>query len=64
MLNLSLKICLLHGNLDIWVKEAKNLPNKDKFHRILVYMLSKLCWKIGSYWSKDDLSSSCLLVKR
>lgn len=24
-----LKVMLLHGNLDIWVKEAKNLPNMD-----------------------------------
>ncbi|KAH9721670.1 phospholipase D gamma 1 [Citrus sinensis] len=25
----SLKVLLLHGNLDVWVKEAKNLPNMD-----------------------------------
>ncbi|KAK2974525.1 LOW QUALITY PROTEIN: hypothetical protein RJ640_002430 [Escallonia rubra] len=25
------KALLLHGNFDIWVKEAKNLPNKDLF---------------------------------
>lgn len=24
-----LKVILLHGNMDIWVKEAKNLPNMD-----------------------------------
>ncbi|KAG2331497.1 hypothetical protein Bca52824_002677 [Brassica carinata] len=27
----SLRVVLLHGNLDIWVKEAKNLPNMDRF---------------------------------
>ncbi|KAH7848168.1 hypothetical protein Vadar_034588 [Vaccinium darrowii] len=31
--NASLKVFLLHGNLDIWVKEAKNLPNMLDFHR-------------------------------
>lgn len=31
----SLKVLLLHGNLDIWVKEAKNLPNMDLFHKKL-----------------------------
>ncbi|KAJ4905801.1 Phospholipase D gamma 1 [Raphanus sativus] len=29
----SLRVVLLHGNLDIWVKEAKNLPNTDRFQR-------------------------------
>ncbi|WZZ41285.1 hypothetical protein YC2023_037544 [Brassica napus] len=31
--NASLRVVLLHGNLDIWVKEAKNLPNMDRFRR-------------------------------
>ncbi|XP_010272594.1 PREDICTED: phospholipase D beta 1-like [Nelumbo nucifera] len=31
----SLKVLLLHGNLDIWVCEARNLPNMDKFHKSL-----------------------------
>ncbi|XP_052192691.1 phospholipase D beta 2-like [Diospyros lotus] len=31
----SLKVLLLHGNLDIWVYEAKNLPNMDMFHKTL-----------------------------
>ena len=31
----SLEVLLLHGNLDIWVKEAKNLPNMDMFHKNL-----------------------------
>jgi phospholipase D1/2 len=37
----SLEVLLLHGNLDIWVKEAKNLPNKDMFHKNLRDMLRK-----------------------
>ncbi|ANM67843.1 phospholipase D gamma 3 [Arabidopsis thaliana] len=32
----SLRVELLHGNLDIWVKEAKHLPNMDGFHNTLV----------------------------
>ncbi|GJZ05954.1 phospholipase D beta 1-like protein [Tanacetum coccineum] len=31
----SSKVVLLHGNLDIWVKEAKSLPNMDMFHNTL-----------------------------
>ncbi|GFZ01245.1 phospholipase D beta 1 [Actinidia rufa] len=40
--NASLKVLLLHGNLDIWVKEAKNLPNMDGFHNSLAGMFKKL----------------------
>ncbi|KAG8374830.1 hypothetical protein BUALT_Bualt10G0036300 [Buddleja alternifolia] len=29
----SLRVMLLHGNLDIWVKSAKNLPNMDLLHK-------------------------------
>ncbi|KAK7252644.1 hypothetical protein RIF29_36735 [Crotalaria pallida] len=29
----SLTILLLHGNLDIWINQAKNLPNMDLFHK-------------------------------
>lgn len=38
----SLKVFLLHGNLDIWVKEAKNLPNMDLFHKKLGDMFGLL----------------------
>ncbi|XP_021717592.1 phospholipase D gamma 1-like isoform X1 [Chenopodium quinoa] len=38
----SLKVLLLHGNLDIWVYEAKNLPNMDMFHRTLGDMFGRL----------------------
>ncbi|WCJ26135.1 phospholipase D beta 1 [Euphorbia peplus] len=43
----SLKFVLLHGNLDIWVKEAKNLPNMDMFHKTLGDMFSKLPVKVS-----------------
>ncbi|XP_074279922.1 phospholipase D gamma 1-like isoform X2 [Silene latifolia] len=38
----SMKVLLLHGNLDIWVYGAKNLPNMDLFHKTLGDMISKL----------------------
>ncbi|KAI6706736.1 hypothetical protein NL676_009698 [Syzygium grande] len=38
----SLKVLLLHGNLDIWVHEARNLPNMDMFHKTLGDLYSKL----------------------
>lgn len=44
----SLKVLLLHGNLDIWVKEAKNLPNMDMFHKKLGDLFSKLPGKVSS----------------
>ncbi|KAK9716501.1 hypothetical protein RND81_06G237800 [Saponaria officinalis] len=31
----SLKVLRLHGHLDIWVKEARNLPNMDLLHKSL-----------------------------
>ncbi|KAL6348785.1 hypothetical protein AAG906_033441 [Vitis piasezkii] len=41
----SLKFFLLHGNLDIWVKEAKTLPNMDMFHRSLSDMFGRFSVK-------------------
>ncbi|XP_010529524.1 PREDICTED: phospholipase D gamma 1 [Tarenaya hassleriana] len=38
--NGSMRVLLLHGNLDIWVKEARNLPNMDMFHNKLGEMFS------------------------
>ncbi|KAK7294978.1 hypothetical protein RJT34_17879 [Clitoria ternatea] len=38
----SLRVLLLHGNLDIWVHEAKNLPNMDMFHKTIGDMFGKL----------------------
>ncbi|KAK6263024.1 hypothetical protein QUC31_008840 [Theobroma cacao] len=44
----SLKVLLLHGNLDIWVKEAKNLPNMDIFHKKLGDVFGKFNLKVSS----------------
>ncbi|KAJ9171308.1 hypothetical protein P3X46_014695 [Hevea brasiliensis] len=44
----SLRVLLLHGNLDIWVYAAKNLPNMDMFHKTLGDMLNKLPGNIGT----------------
>ncbi|KAL6495445.1 Phospholipase D beta 1 [Orobanche gracilis] len=44
----SLKYLLLHGNLDIWVYEAKNLPNMDMFHKTLGDMFNKLPGNVSS----------------
>ncbi|CAI9265032.1 unnamed protein product [Lactuca saligna] len=33
--HIALKVLLLHGNLDILVHEAKNLPNMDVFHKAM-----------------------------
>ncbi|XP_051145382.1 phospholipase D gamma 1-like [Andrographis paniculata] len=44
----SLKVLLLHGNLDIWVYEAKNLPNMDMFHKTLGDMFNRLPGNMSS----------------
>ncbi|XP_057449924.1 phospholipase D beta 1-like isoform X2 [Lotus japonicus] len=44
----SLRILRLHGNLDIWIHEAKNLPNMDMFHKKIGDMFSMLPGKLGS----------------
>ncbi|CAL5397941.1 unnamed protein product [Camellia sinensis] len=44
----SLKVLPLHGNLDIWVYEAKNLPNMDMFHKTLGDMFNKLPGNMSS----------------
>nr|GMD36477.1 phospholipase D gamma 1-like [Ipomoea batatas] len=36
------KVLLIHGNLDIWVYEAKNLPNMDLFHKTIGDMFNRL----------------------
>lgn len=43
----SLRILLLHGNLEICVQEAKNLPNMDTFHKKVGEMFSVLPKKLG-----------------
>ncbi|KAL6536501.1 Phospholipase D beta 1 [Orobanche gracilis] len=52
--NGSHRVFLLHGNLDIWVKEAKNLPNMDLFHKNLGDMFGKLS---GKFLSKIEGST-------
>ncbi|GFY90312.1 phospholipase D beta 1 [Actinidia rufa] len=44
----SLKVVALHGNLDIWVDRARNLPNMDMFHRTLGDMFNKLPGNMSS----------------
>ncbi|KZV45306.1 phospholipase PLDb1 [Dorcoceras hygrometricum] len=44
----SLRVLLMHGNLDIWVREAKNLPNMDLFHKGLGDMFGRLSGKFMS----------------
>lgn len=43
----SLRVLLMHGNLDIWVQGAKNLPNLDMFHK-------KLTDVFGRFGSKAE----------
>ncbi|KAG1362334.1 Phospholipase D beta 2 [Cocos nucifera] len=40
-LKASLKVLLLHGSLDVWVCEARNLPNMDMFSKTLGDMFGK-----------------------
>ncbi|XP_058086956.1 phospholipase D beta 1-like [Magnolia sinica] len=49
----SLKMLLLHGSLDVWIFEAKNLPNMDGFSNRLNGMLGKVMVS-----GKTDSSSS------
>ncbi|XP_058104715.1 phospholipase D gamma 1-like [Magnolia sinica] len=44
----SLKVLLLHGNLDIYIVEAKNLPNMDMFSKTLKDMFGNLPSNVGS----------------
>ncbi|KAL6280243.1 hypothetical protein ACE6H2_017124 [Prunus campanulata] len=46
--NGSLKVSLLHGNLAIWVMEAKNLPNMDMLHKTLGDVFLRLPSRLGS----------------
>ncbi|KAK3194923.1 hypothetical protein Dsin_026233 [Dipteronia sinensis] len=44
----SLKVLLLHGNLDVWVNSAKNLPNMDMFHKTLGDVFGRFADNVGS----------------
>lgn len=52
----SLKVLLLHGSLDIWVLEARNLPNMDMFSKTLGDMFGRRL--TSSFSSKLDHLSS------
>ncbi|KAJ4712932.1 Phospholipase D [Melia azedarach] len=62
----SLDLLLLHGNLDIWVKEAKYLPNKDMFHKKISDKIGKLTVKvsrrIGSHVAKEITSDPYVTI--
>ncbi|KAL2928676.1 Phospholipase D gamma 1 [Bienertia sinuspersici] len=49
----SLKVMLLHGHLDIWVKEAKCLPNMDMFHKTLNDIFGCLLMRKSSRLTSD-----------
>ncbi|CAA2980003.1 phospholipase D beta 1-like [Olea europaea subsp. europaea] len=58
----SLKVLLLHGNLDILVKEAKNLPNMDLFHKRLGDMFGKLGTKMEGKMSSKITSDPYVTI--
>lgn len=49
----SLRVLLLHGNLDIWVKDARNLPNMDLIHKNLGEVFGKIFSKRPSKITSD-----------
>ncbi|XP_027079766.1 phospholipase D beta 1 [Coffea arabica] len=57
----SLKVLLLHGNLDIWVKDAKNLPNLDQFHKNFIDRF-KLGGKTEGSSSKGNTSDPYVTI--
>ncbi|KAI9182079.1 hypothetical protein LWI28_021830 [Acer negundo] len=51
----SLKVLLLHGNLEVWVYSAKNLPNMDIFYKTFGNMFgSKIKGPMGSKITSDQ----------
>lgn len=61
----SLKVLLLHGNLEIWIVEAKNLPNMDMFHKTLGDVFGrfgKLSTKIEGHMSNKVTSDPYVTV--
>ncbi|KAH1068236.1 hypothetical protein GYH30_005983 [Glycine max] len=51
----SLRVMLLHGNLDIWVHGATNLPNMDMFHKTLEDMFGRLPGILRSKSSEEGV---------
>ncbi|XP_059641654.1 phospholipase D gamma 1-like [Cornus florida] len=65
----SLKVLLLHGNLDIWVEEAKNLPKNDLSLEKFGKMFSGLSCKIEKHIpqkiaTNSHVTSSVFKAKR
>ncbi|ESQ36821.1 hypothetical protein EUTSA_v10006647mg [Eutrema salsugineum] len=58
----SLKVLLLHGNLDIWIYHARNLPNMDMFHKTLGDMFGRLPGKIDGQLSRKITSDPYVSV--
>ncbi|CAH2039360.1 unnamed protein product [Thlaspi arvense] len=58
----SLKVLLLHGNLDIWIYHANNLPNMDMFHKTLGDMFGRLPGKIEGQLSRKITSDPYVSV--
>jgi phospholipase D1/2 len=54
----SLKVVLLHGTLDVWVYDARNLPNKDLFSKRVGDLLGpRLIGAVGSKMSSANMTS-------
>uniref|UniRef100_J3N493 Phospholipase D n=2 Tax=Oryza brachyantha TaxID=4533 RepID=J3N493_ORYBR len=54
----SLKVVLLHGSLDIWVFDARNLPNKDLFSKRVGDLLGpRITGAVGSKMSTANMTS-------
>ncbi|CAA2986220.1 phospholipase D beta 1-like isoform X2 [Olea europaea var. sylvestris] len=58
----SLKVLLLHGNLDIWVNEAQNLPNMDLFHKKLGDMFGRFGSKMEGNMSNKITSDPYVTI--
>uniref|UniRef100_A0A1J3GLI1 phospholipase D n=3 Tax=Noccaea caerulescens TaxID=107243 RepID=A0A1J3GLI1_NOCCA len=58
----SLRVLLLHGNLDIWIYHAKNLPNMDMFHKTLGDMFGRLPGKIEGQLTRNITSDPYVSV--
>ncbi|KAJ1296522.1 hypothetical protein BS78_01G307700 [Paspalum vaginatum] len=54
----SLKVVLLHGSLDIWVHDARHLPNKDMFSKRVGDLLGpRITSAVGSKMSSASITS-------
>uniref|UniRef100_A0A0D9XLR7 phospholipase D n=1 Tax=Leersia perrieri TaxID=77586 RepID=A0A0D9XLR7_9ORYZ len=54
----SLKVVLLHGTLNIWVYDARNLPNKDLFSKRVGDLLGpRIIGAVGSKMSSANMTS-------